>query len=67
MPERRERKLDLTDWSSVLDRIEAVLDRVGDTTAELEPVGKLTQGTLSPAHFRYLAVRRVVGRHPPRR
>ncbi len=57
--QRTHRKLDLSDWSAVLDQIEAALDRVAEATADLEPAGKLTQGTLAPAHFRYLAVREL--------
>lgn len=52
-------ELDLSDWESVLDRVEAVVDRVDQSTAQIEPGGRLTQGELSAAHFRYLAIREL--------
>ena len=52
--------LDLADWATVLDRIELVLNRVDDAVADLEPAGQLTQGELSAAHYRYLAVRELL-------
>ncbi len=52
--------LDLADWATALDCIESVIDRADDAIAALDPTGQLTQGELSLAHYRYLAVRELI-------
>jgi len=48
---------DFGDPAELLDRAEAALDRIESSIDGLDPGEQLTQGQLSPRHFRYLAIR----------
>ena len=49
--------VDLDDWADVLDRVEDAIDRIVAEAEPRGPDGRLVQGELSSAHFRYLAIR----------
>ena len=54
--------IDLSDWAAVLDDVDEVVEVIEATVAGLGASGGLTQGMLSPAHYRYLAVRELADR-----
>ena len=53
-------EIDLTNGPDVMDRIDAVIQRVGVALDRSQSAGELTQGALSPANFRYLAIRELM-------